>query len=298
MHRRSFLQNSALTLGALTLANRNFLSSLFEDPWKITMLTKELGIFSEKGGTIAFYLSKKGIVVVDSQFPDQSKHLIGELKKKTTKPFKLLINTHHHGDHSSGNIAFKGEVFTILAHANSKKNQKAVAEKNNTQKAQLYPNLVYLDNWSRKIGGERVSLYYFGAGHTNGDSFVHFEKANIVHCGDLVFNRRHPYVDRGAGANIKSWIEVLNKGLSTFTPETKYIFGHAGAGYEVTGTADDVKAFRDYLGNVLKFVQDQIRAGKSKEEILKAKSIPGSEQWKGDGIERPLTAAWEELSTK
>jgi len=298
MQRRHFLQQSAFTVGALTLANRSLLGSLFEDPWKITMLTPELGIFSEKGGTIAFHLSKKGVIVVDSQFPEQSKHLITELKKRTKKPFKLLINTHHHGDHSSGNISFKGEVFSIVAHDNSKKNQKNAAIQNNSLKKQLLPNITYLDNWTRKIGGERVSLYYFGAAHTNGDSFVHFEHANIVHCGDLVFNRRFPYVDRANGANMKSWMDVLNKGLSTFDGNTKYIFGHSGTGYEVTGTADDVKAYRDFVGNTLKFVEGEIRSGKSKEEILKAKSIPGSEQWKGDGIERPLGAAWEELTGK
>ena len=82
MNRRLFLQNSALTVGALTLARQNLLSSFFEDPWKITMLRNDVGIFEEKGGTIAFLLSKKGIVVVDAQFPEQSKHLIDELKKK------------------------------------------------------------------------------------------------------------------------------------------------------------------------------------------------------------------------
>jgi glyoxylase-like metal-dependent hydrolase (beta-lactamase superfamily II) len=298
MHRRTFLQNTALTFGALTLANKNLLASFFEDPWKITMLTENLGIFTEKGGTIAFLLSKKGIVVVDSQFPDQSKHLIGELKKKTPKPFKLLINTHHHGDHTAGNIAFKGLVWSIVAHDNSKKNQRKSAIQNKSEDKQLYPNIVYLDTWNRKIGKERITLHYFGPAHTNGDSFVHFEHANIVHCGDLVFNRRHPYVDRGAGANIKSWIEVLNKGLTTFNDKTKFIYGHAGTGYEVTGSGDDLKAFRDYLGNVLEFVGNGIKAGKTKEDILKAKSIPGSDQWKGDGIERPLGAAWDELMAK
>ena len=72
MHRRSFLQSSALAFGALTLAQQKLLTCLFEDPWKITMLRNDVGIFTEKGGTIAFLLSKKGIVVVDSQFPEQS----------------------------------------------------------------------------------------------------------------------------------------------------------------------------------------------------------------------------------
>ena len=141
-------------------------------------------------------------------------------------------------------------------------------------------------------------MHYFGAAHTNGDSFVHFEHANIVHCGDLVFNRRHPFVDRTAGANMKSWIDVLDKGLNQFDSKTKFVFGHAGTGYEVKGTADDIKAFRDYIGNVLKFVEGEIKAGKTKEEVLKATIIPGGEDWKTDGIQRPLGAAWDELSGK
>lgn len=70
----------------------------------------------------------------------------------------------------------------------------------------------------------------------------------------------------------------------------------AGTGYEITGTADDIKAFRDYIGNVLKFVESEIKAGKSKDEILKSTLIPGSEAWKTEGIQRPLQAAWEELN--
>lgn len=298
MNRRHFLQNSALTVGALTLARQNILASFFEDPWKITMLTENLGIFEEKGGTIVFHLSKSGIVVVDAQFPEQSKHLIDELKKKSEMPFKLLINTHHHGDHTAGNISFKGLVENVVAHENSRINQEKNAKQNKSEEKQLYPDLTFNYNWGRNMDNERIRLHYFGAAHTNGDSFVHFEQVNIVHCGDLVFNRRHPYVDRNAGANIKSWIEVLDKGMNQFDSKTKFVFGHSGPGYEVKGTADELKAFRDYLGNVLKFVEGEIKAGKSKEEILKATIIPGGEEWKADGIQRPLTAAWEELMTK
>ena len=304
MNRRSFLQNSALTVGAFTLAQQNVLSSFFQDPWKITMLRNDVGIFEEKGGTIAFLLSKKGIVVVDSQFPEQSKHLIDELskglseKKKSEKPFKLLINTHHHGDHSAGNISFKGIVEQVVAHANSKTNQEKSAKANKSEDKQLYPDQTFTDTWCQKVGKEKICLNYYGAGHTNGDSFVHFEHANIVHCGDLLFNRRHPFVDRNAGANMKNWIQVLDKALNKFDRETIYVFGHAATGYKVTGTADELNKFRDYLGNVLKFVGDEIKAGKTKDEILKATIIPGGEEWKTDGIQRPLTAAYEELTIK
>jgi glyoxylase-like metal-dependent hydrolase (beta-lactamase superfamily II) len=298
MHRRQFIQNSALAIGALSLVQQNMLKGLFEDPWKITMLRNDVGIFTEKGGTIAFLLSKKGIAVVDSQFPEQSQHLIDELKKKSEKPFSLLINTHHHGDHSSGNISFKGIAEHVLAHANSKINQENSAKQNKSEDKQLYPDQTYTDTWCQKIGKENICLYYYGAAHTNGDSLVHFEHANIVHMGDLLFNRRHPFVDRGAGANIKSWMQVLDKALAKFDNNTLYVFGHSATGYEVTGKADDLRAFRDYLGNVLKYTDEQIKAGKTKDEIVKATGIPGSDQWKGDGISRPLQAAYEELTAK
>jgi len=298
MIRRTFLRNSALTAGALSLIQKRWLNMLAEDPWKITMLTDNLGIFTERGGTIAFLLSKKDIIVVDAQFPDQSKHLIDELKKRSDNPFSLLINTHHHGDHTAGNISFKGIVKHVLAHQNSRINQENSAKQSKTEDKQLYPDQTYTDTWCDKFGKEKICMYYYGAGHTNGDSFVHFEHANIVHCGDLVFNRRHPFVDRGAGANMKSWMEVLDKGLAKFDSNTKYIFGHSGPGYEVTGKADDLRAFRDYIGNVLKFVDGEIKAGKTKDEILKATIIPGGEDWKTDGIQRPLQAAYEELTAK
>ena len=298
MHRRSFIQNTALTFGAFTLMQQNLLSSLFQEPWKIKMLTDGLGIFTERGGTIAFLLAKKEIVVVDSQFPDQSKHLIDELKKRSENPFSLLINTHHHGDHTAGNISFKGIVKHVLAHANSKTNQENSAKKNKSEDKQLYPDQTFTDTWSEKFGKERINLCYFGAAHTNGDALIHFQHANIVHMGDLVFNRRHPFVDRVARANMKGWMEVLDKAIKKFDNNTQYIFGHAGTGYKVTGKADELNKFRDYLGNVLKFVEGEIKAGKSKEEILKNKIIPGGEEWKTDGIERPLTAAYEELTAK
>ena len=209
-----------------------------------------------------------------------------------------MINTHHHGDHTAGNISFKGIVGHVLAHENSLKNQKAVAVAQKSEDKQLYPDQTYKDTWCEKIAKEKICMYYYGAGHTDGDSYVHLEHANIVHCGDLVFNRRHPFVDRSAGASMKSWIEVLDKGISKFDKDTIYIYGHSGTGYEVTGKADDLKKFSDYLGSVLKFVEGEMKAGKTKDEILKATAIPGADEWKGDGVQRPLQAAYEELTAK
>ena len=183
-----------------------------------------------------------------------------------------------------------------MAHQNSLQNQQAVAQKNKTEEKQLYPDILYTDNWKTKVGREKIKLQYFGAGHTNGDSIIYFEEANIAHMGDLVFNRRHPFVDRTAGANMQSWIQVLDKTIKKYEKDTLYIFGHAADGYEVTGTKDDLNKFRDYLSRVLDFARQEQKAGRSKEDFLKNKEIPGVAEWKGDGIERPLTAAWEEVA--
>ena len=298
MNRKIFIRNSLVTSTGLLFANRNLFASFFQQPaWKIQMLNEESGIFTGKGGTILFSNTKDGMVVIDAQFPEQSQHLIDELKKQYSKPFKLLINTHHHGDHSSGNISFKGIVDHVLAHENSKTNQQQSAVKNKTEDKQLYPDQTYSDVWCQSFGKENICLHYFGAGHTNGDSLVQLEKANIVHLGDLLFNRRHPFVDRSAGANMQSWITVLDKALDKFNKKTTYVFGHAADGYNVTGTAEDLKAFSNYLEKTLQYVETNVKAGKSKDEIIASTTtIPGAEEWKGDGIQRPLGSAYDEVT--
>lgn len=300
MQRRSFLRNTGLTLAGFSLLNKGSLAAFLSDPaWKIKMLTDEIGIFSEKGGTIAFLLTKKGIVVVDAQFPDNAQHLIDELKKRSEKAFRYLINTHHHGDHTAGNIAFKGLVEHVVAHENSKTNQEKVAKTQKTEEKQLYPDITFgEDGWIKKMGKEKIKTCYFGPAHTDGDALIHFQHANIVHMGDLVFNRRHPYIDKTAGANIANWIILLDRSIAAFDNKTQFVCGHAATGYDVVIKADDLKAFGDYLGNVLKFTESEIKAGKTKDEIIKAKDIPGSPEWKGDGIERPLSAAYTELTSK
>ena len=152
MQRRSFIKNTTLTLGALALLSKSTLASFLADPaYQIKMLTDDIGVFTESGGTILFMLGKKGTVVVDSQFPGSAKHCIDEIMKKTKKPFELLVNTHHHGDHTAGNIAFKGLVKNVVAHKNSKINQEAVAVKSKTEDKQLQMMLDIVKEYENEI---------------------------------------------------------------------------------------------------------------------------------------------------
>ncbi len=295
MNRRSFVRNAGFGLGAIPLLRKNWLTGFKQaNPYQMKMLRNDVGIFTEKGGTIAYYISKNNIAVVDAEFPEQSKHLIDALQKDPGKPFEILINTHHHGDHTSGNISFKGIVPHVAAHTNSLLNQQRVAKEKNNEDQQLYPDITYGDTWEYKKMKENIKTYYWGPAHTNGDSVIFFPHANIAHVGDLVFNRRWAFIDRSAGASIKNWITVLDKIQGQFDNDTLFVFGHAYDPEKITGNKTDVKAMQDYLKNLLAFVNGQIKAGKTKDEIMKATSIPGVTEWQGDGIDRGLQAAYEE----
>ncbi|HXB28449.1 MAG TPA: MBL fold metallo-hydrolase [Puia sp.] len=295
MNRRSFVKNAGIGFGAIPLLRRDWLTQFIQDnPYKMKMLRNDVGIFTEKGGTIAYYISKKNIAVVDAEFPEQSKHLINALQNDPGKPFEILINTHHHMDHTAGNISFKGIVPHVAAHTNSLLNQQRVAKEQNKETDQLYPDITYGNTWEYKKMKENISTYYYGPAHTNGDSIIFFPHANIAHVGDLVFNRRWAFIDRSAGASIKNWIIVLEKIQQEFDNDTLFVFGHAFDPEKVTGNKADIKAMQDYLKNLLAFVNSQIKAGKSKDEILKATAIPGVTEWQGDGIERGLQSAYEE----
>ena len=299
MNRRNFIQNSSLAFGGLMMPSNSLVSNfLFDDPFKIKLVRDNVSVFTEKGGTIGFLQTKNHFAVVDSQFQDQATHLITELKKLSENSIKFLINTHHHGDHTSGNIAFKGLVEHVVAHENSLLNQTNSAKTNKTEDKQLYPDVTFSDKWKTKIDTETIRAHYFGAGHTNGDSLIHFEHSNVLHMGDLMFNRRYPYIDKSAGANISNWISVLDKTTSTFDNDTIFVFGHAFEPEKITGNKEDIKVFKDYLEKLLTQINSEIKSGKSKEEILKITSINGVTEMKGDGIARSLTAAFEELSVK
>jgi hypothetical protein len=111
-----------------------------------------------------------------------------------------------------------------------------------------------------------------------------------------MFNKRHPFIDRSAGANIQSWTKVLDKIIAKCDKDTIVIFGHALNAGEETGNAKDLEKFKDYLQKLLKFTEDEYNKGVTKEEFLKNTSIPGVTEWTGQGIERPLTAAYEEIN--
>lgn len=300
MHRRQFLRLSALTVGAIPLARHYALAQPLQQPWNIRMLRRNVGIFTEKGGTIAFLLSKEGTIVVDTQFPEQAAHLLGAFKERGGSAIDLLINTHHHADHTSGNLTLKEVSKHLLAHTNSKLNQEKQAKARNTENTQWYPDQTFSDKWCQDIGKESICLHYFGPGHTNGDSLVHFEKANVVHMGDLLFNRIYPNIDKGAGASIQNWMLVLDRAYNVFNKKSIFVCGHGQEADAVTVDREFLREMKFFFENLLDFVNRQIKAGKTRDEIIALTEIPGMDNWKDkNGFARVnLSAAYDELTAQ
>lgn len=300
MKRRQFLQQSAtlsgLLLGHPAISQSNLKDLLGHLASSMVEIRNGVGYFTGRGGTIGWLISKDGIVAVDSQFPDTASNFISLATEKLEAPFSALINTHHHFDHTSGNIAFKGLAEKVIGHENALSNQMAVAQSRGNTESQWLINTPFENQMEVRVGNQKITNYYFGPAHTNGDIVIHFEEANIAHLGDLVFNRRFPYIDKSAGASIENWIQVLAKIRGSFDQDTLYIFGHSDNGYDITGTAEDLLAFQNYLTLMLEFVAKSKRQGKSLADLkAEIKYIPGAEEWKGNGIERSLDAAFMEL---
>jgi cyclase len=300
-NRRSFIKSSSFLMGALFYPGKNIFGAInFFNTDGIKEIGPNIGIYTEKGGTIGWYVSDDAVVVVDSQFPDTAQNFVGELKKKTKRKIDILFNTHHHGDHTSGNFYLNDFVNEIVAQENCVKLQEKFYGKGERKEKQVYAGTTFKDEWELDLGNEIIKASYFGNAHTSGDAVLHFQNSNVVHIGDLVFNRAYPYMDRPAGCTAAGSINVLEKAASVFDKDTKFICGHADTDDNVTFSIDELREMRDYFSALLEFVGKEMKAGKSLSEIQKAAGVPGfenlTERWEG-AKDMNLKAAYEELSS-
>lgn len=239
---------------------------------KFEEIRRGVGIFIGQGGTIGYLVNADGAVGVDSQFMNTAEICVAGLRQRAPKGIAMLINTHHHGDHTGGNKAYG--VSKIVAHENCLKSHKATTEQ--TADQQAYATATFADTWSEKFGNETIEARYYGPGHTGGDAVIYFQQANVMHMGDLLFNRAHPNIDRAQGARIDNWITLLEAVSKRASNDTIFIAGHAKDNVVRNGRAE-VLHFRDYLSAVLNYARAGVKAGQSKEEVQKLAALKGFE---------------------
>lgn len=238
-------------------------------------LRRNVGIFTARGGTIGWLASSEAVAVVDTQFPETAKLCLDGLPERNGRMVDVLINTHHHGDHVGGNGVFRPVAKKHVAHANVPELMKARAlQDKKPVEGLVIAETTFAETWRQELGDEVVSAKYFGAAHTKGDIVVLFEKANVVHMGDLLFNRVYPVIDRPGGAKIAGWIGVLEKVAKEYPADALYVAGHAGEERDVVLERGQLLVLRDYLTGLLEYTQGQIQLGKGKSEIVALENLP------------------------
>lgn len=266
-------------------------------------LRRNVSLFTGQGGAIGLLVNAGGVAVVDTQFPATATICLDGLKTRAAgRGIDYVINTHHHGDHTGGNPVFRPAAKKIVAHAKVPELQKAAAAAAAARQPPApvveptFPDTLFPSTWRAELGDEVISAKYYSPAHTSGDIVVFFEKANVVHMGDLTFNRRHPFIDRPSGASIASWITLLEAVSKAHSADTLFIFGHAGDGFKVTGAKADLMAQRDYFTALVDFVRGEIKAGKSKDDIIKTNSVLKGFPDHGPLIERVTSVAYDEVT--
>jgi cyclase len=271
--RRDFLGASALGLLA-GLAPR-LPAGAQQFSHEFVALRRGAGIFTARGGTIGWLANRDGTLVVDSQFPDTARLCLDGLRDRGARPVDALVNTHHHGDHTGGNGVFREAAGRIVAHVRVPELQRRAAAGGGSEDAQTYADTTFEDDWTVEVGDETVRAKHYGAAHTGGDCTVFFERADVVHMGDLVFNRAYPFIDRGGGASVAGWISLLEAVAAEHGEETLYVFGHGRREFGVTGRRADVLVQRDFLAAVLETAERAAAAGGSREEAVAVERLPG-----------------------
>lgn len=310
--RREFLALSAVgvvagAIGRPTLARAWQQQAAPVNP-VFTPIRRNVGYFTASGGTIGYLINSTGVAVVDTQFANTAQMCLDGLQERSKNHgVDILFNTHHHGDHTGGNMVFKGIAKKHVANARAAELQRQTyetAKKNAADKGGnppadiLVADRTFTDTWSEELGDEKITAKTYTPAHTSGDAIIFFEKANVVHMGDLLFNRSHPVIDRPAGASIQNWSKMVEAIAKAHNKDTVFIAGHANAKFSVNCAQADLVVMRDYLTALLDFTNAQIKAGKSRDEIIAMKDVLKGFDDHGPLTARPLTAAYDELTTK
>src|SRR5690606_13262880 len=187
--RRDFLATSLASLFSSAFACPDLARALAPPGQEPTFSPhrRAVAYFTKRGGTIGYLVNDEGVVVVDAQFPEPARAFLKGLASRSGgRPVDVLLNTHHHGDHTGGNSVFRGVARRVVAHEKAAEHLRQPPGGGETPADQLFPNTTFTESWSADVGDERITARYYGRAHTSGDAVITFARANVVHMGDLM----------------------------------------------------------------------------------------------------------------
>ncbi len=261
-----------VVLGVLIAAGAGVMAMPQESQPKVATIEKlrdNLYVIAGEGsgGNTAAFITSAGVVLVDTKYPGWGPAIMEKVRSVTDKPVTTIINTHTHGDHVGSNEFFPDTV-EVVAHENTKANMVKMPMFEGA-KSQFLPDRTYKDRLTLLTGPDRIDLYYFGPGHTNGDTIIVFPTLRVAHTGDLFARSGTPGIDVNNGGSGVAYPDTLKKAATGISGVDTVIPGHSA----VTTWSAFVE-FGEFNAAFLAAVQQAIKDGKSAEDAVAGLTLP------------------------
>jgi glyoxylase-like metal-dependent hydrolase (beta-lactamase superfamily II) len=235
-------------------------------------LAPGLYMLTGEGGNMALSTGADGSVLVDTQYAPLNQKIVAAVRAAGGSDIKYVINTHWHGDHTGGNEPLGKAGAVIIAHNNvlvrlsTEQFMAAFNQRVPPAPAAARPVVTFPTRATFHLNGNTVNVVHVDNAHTDGDSFVHFTNANVIHTGDTYMKDIYPFIDVSSGGSIDGFIAASAAVLARSDANTKIIPGHGAL-----ATKADLQRFHDMLVKVRGNIQTLIDQGKSEDEVVAAK---------------------------
>ena len=294
--KRMFVLGLLLVIGALSIAAAAQQTKQVIDVQKVAdnyyVLTSSTpgndATFS--GGNVGVFITNNGVILVDTKLAAWGQTFLDRVKSVTTKPVTMIINTHTHGDHTGNDDKF-GTSVEIVAQENTKANM-AKMDAFKGDKAAFLPKKTFKDTLTLGSGKEQINLYYFGAGHTNGDAMIYFPSLRVLQTGDLFARKDAPRIDPANGGSGVAYPQTLSKAVATLKNVDVVVPGHSPL-----MKWSDLQEYQRFTADLLNEVQTARRAGKNADAAAASINLTG--KYKGytsEGLKLAVQAIYDELN--
>ena len=241
-----------------------------------------------QGGNLGLSVGEDGAYLIDDQYAPLTGKILAAVEELTPEPLRFVINTHYHGDHTGGNENMGEAGALLVAHENVRRRMatgtfmEAFNRQVEPAPVAALPVVTFSDAVSFHWNGEEIRAFFVGPAHTDGDSIIHFVKADVFHMGDTLFNGMYPFIDVSAGGRIDGVIAAADRVLQVAGDKTRLIAGHGPL-----ATKADLQAYRDMLAEVRDRVAKLKAEGKTAEQIVAAKPTADLDEKWGGGFMKP-----------
>jgi len=269
------MKRLAVLLGLLTVGAVSMVFARQQQPQQkppaleLQKVKDNLFVITGGGGNTAAFITDKGVVVVDTKVPGLGPAILEKVKSVTGKPVIMVINTHTHFDHVGSNSAFTGTV-EFVAQENCKASMEKMPPFQSDEGRKFLPGTTYKDKLSLLKGNDKIELYYYGRGHTSGDSFVVFPALRVMHSGDMfAFSKGLPIIDATSGGSGLEYPKSLMKASAGIKGVDTVIPGHS----PVTTWAE-FKEYGEFMRDFVAAVEQAKKDGKTAEQAAADLKLP------------------------